>query len=74
MLFKEINMYELLSIRTKGKEYEYVADQYQSIYEILRYLNYSHEEADDIASWSQLASLGDEYESTKREIEISIIE
>ncbi len=64
-------MYEHLYIRHSGVTVIYKANAYDYIYNALINMGYPHEDADDIASWAELATIGDEYETGNQD-EISL--
>lgn len=58
-------------IRAKDGALQVRTDAYYSIYDYLMAKGYTHEEAEDVACWSEIASIGDSYELDGVDIEIA---
>lgn len=56
-------MFGHIYIRHGGVTVVYKANDYYSIYNALTNMGYDHEEAEDIANWADLATIGGEYET-----------
>ena len=63
-------MYGNIVIKTASGSAQFRTNAYDSIYDYLRYKGYSHEEAEEVASWAPEAPYGDEYELDEAEITI----
>lgn len=54
-------MWGHIYIKRNGVTVIYKANDYDTIYFALINMGYDHESAEDVASWAELASIGDEY-------------
>ena len=63
-------MYGYLYIKHRGFIRSFRANESEYIYNYLTGCGCSHEEAEDIASWAELAAIGDEYYSGAPDFEI----
>lgn len=57
-------MYGHIYIRHNGATAIYKANDYDVIYDALTNMGYEHEEAVHIASWAEMATIGDEYDTS----------
>ena len=63
-------MYAKLAIKIDAVTTCFRVSEYYGIYDFLTGHGYTHYEAEDVASWAQLACIGEEYELHGAEIAI----
>ena len=56
-------MYGHIYIRHNGVTVIYKANAYDTIYDALTNMGYDHEEAESIANWAEMATIGDEFDT-----------
>lgn len=64
-------MYAYIIIKTRTGMAQIRTNSYRTIYDYLTERGYSHEDAENVASWADLASIGEEYELDGAEIYIA---
>lgn len=67
-------MYGYIYIKFRGYIASRRTTDFEGIYDYLRGCGCDHEEAEDIASWAELAAIGDEYFAGDPDMEIWIDE
>ena len=66
-----MSCYANIIIKTPTGAAQIRTNAYHSIYDFLTEKGYSHEDAENVASWADLASIGEEYELDGAEIFIA---
>jgi hypothetical protein len=64
-------MYGYIIIKTRTGIAQIRTNAYHCIYDHLREKGYNHEDAENVASWADLADIGEEYELDGAEIYIA---
>ena len=63
-------MYANIIIKTRTGSAQIRTSSYHCIYDFLRDKGYGHEDAENVASWADVAEIGEEYELDGAEIYI----